>query len=251
MGIMKNALRERIRRKDIYVIVAVGLLIILMCMSGAATLSIDGVPVTEFEMMMPLVLHVVSVLGGAVAVALSLRTIPSEYERKTSHLVWTRGISQWNYHGQLALANIISSVGALFILYAGVMVFAGMKGETEVLLRSIPGFLMYAAGTAGVSLLTSALSLKLPGMAAGVVCTGVMLAGTMSPVLETVSGIMSGAPRIILRGILVLTPDLYGMESQAGDFLLGESVDVHLLLGGGLFLYVGAALLFLLRRKEA
>lgn len=251
MGIMKNALRERIRRKDIYVIVAVGLLIILMCMSGAATLSIDGVPVTEFEMMMPLVLHVVSVLGGAVAVALSLRTIPAEYERKTSHLVWIRGISQWNYHGQLALANIISSVGALFILYAGVMVFAGMKGETEVLLRSISGFLMYSVGTAGVSLLTSALSLKLPGMAAGVVCTGVMLAGTMSPVLETVSGIMSGAPRIILRGILVLTPDLYGMESQAGDFLLGKSVDVHLLLGEALFLYVGAALLFLLRRKEA
>lgn len=251
MGIMKNALRERIRRKDIYVITAVGLLMILMCMSGAATLSIDGIPVTEFSMMMPLVLHVVSVLGGVLAVVLSLRTIPAEYERKTSHLVWIRGISQWNYHGQLALANIISSVGALFLLYAGVMVSAGLKGETGVLARSIPGFLIYAVGTAGASLFTSALSLKLPGMAAGVISAGVMLAGTMSPIVETLSGIVSGVPRGILRGMLLLTPDLYKMESQAGEFLLGEAVDVHCLLGGFLFLYIGAALLFVFRRKEA
>ena len=76
MGIMKNALRERIRRKDIYVVLVIGILIVMMCMSGAATLSINGVPVTEFSMMMPLVLNVVSVIGGGIAIALSLRTIP-------------------------------------------------------------------------------------------------------------------------------------------------------------------------------
>lgn len=110
MGIMKNALRERIRRKDIYVVIMIGILIVMMCMSGAATLSINGVSVTEFQMVMPLVMNVISVLGGGIAIALSLRTIPNEYERKTSHLVWIRGVSQWKYHGQLALANIVSSV---------------------------------------------------------------------------------------------------------------------------------------------
>ena len=100
MGIMKNALRERIRRKDIYVVMVIGLFIVLLCMSGTVTLSIDGVPVTEIRMLLPFVLNVASVIGGAMAVALSLRTIPNEYERKTSHLVWMRGISQWNYHGQ-------------------------------------------------------------------------------------------------------------------------------------------------------
>lgn len=251
MVIMKNALRERIRRKDIYVVIVIGLLVILMCMSGAVTLTVDGVPVTEFTRMMPFVLHVVSVIGGAMAVALSLRTIPAEYERKTSHLVWIRGISQWNYHGQLALANMAASVGALFILYAGVMVFAGMKGEMGVLFRGLPGFLMYAVGTAGVSLFTSALSLKLSGMAAGTVSAGLMLVGTMSPVAETLSGIVSGIPRAVLKLLLLLTPDLYGMEAQAGRFLLGEAVDVHSLAGGFLFLYVGGMLLFLLRKKEA
>lgn len=34
MGIMKNALRERIRRKDIYVVMVIGLFIVLLCMSG-------------------------------------------------------------------------------------------------------------------------------------------------------------------------------------------------------------------------
>ncbi len=244
MGIMRNALRERIRRKDIYVVIVLGLLIALMCMSGTVTLSIDGVAVTEVRLLLPLVLNVVSVVGGGMAVALSLRTIPNEYERKVSHLVWMRGISQWNYHGQLALANMVSSVGALFILYAGVMVFAAVKGETGVLIRSIPGFVLYAAGTAGVSLFTSAVSLIFPGMAAGV------LAGTMQPVLRTLSGIASGVSRGILRGILAVTPDLYAASSQAGEFLLGKKVDVHGVLGGLLFLYAGAALLYIVRKKE-
>ena len=55
MGIMKNALRERLRRKDIYVVMGIGLLIVLLCMSGTVTLSIDGVPVTDISMLLPFV----------------------------------------------------------------------------------------------------------------------------------------------------------------------------------------------------
>ncbi len=251
MGIMKNALLERMRRKDIYVVLVIGILIVMMCMSGAATLSIDGVPVTEFSMMMPMVLNVISVIGGGIAIALSLRTIPNEYERKTSHLVWIRGISQWKYHGQLALANIISSLGSLFILYAGGMVFAGIKGEYAVLAKCIPAFLLFSVSTAAVSLFTSAVSLVLPGMAAGVLAAALMLAGTMHPILETFSGIVSGVARQVLRGILFLTPDLYAAESQAGRFLSGKDIQIHSILGGLLVLYVCGMLLYLLRRKEA
>lgn len=251
MGIMRNALRERMRRKDIYVVLVIGILIVLMCMSGAATLSIDGVPVTEFSMMMPMVLNVISVIGGGIAIALSLRTIPNEYERKTSHLVWIRGISQWKYHGQLALANIISSLCSLFILYAGVMVFAGIKGEYAVLTKCIPAFLLFSISTAAVSLFTSAVSLVLPGMAAGVLAAALMLAGTMHPILETFSGIVSGVARQVLKGILFLTPDLYAAESQAGRFLAGKGIQIHSILGGLLVLYVCGMLLYLLRRKEA
>ncbi len=251
MGIMKNALKERIRRKDIYVVVVLGMFVVMMCMSGAATLSINGVSITEFEMVMPLVMNVISVIGGGIAIALSLRTIPNEYERRTSHLVWIRGISQWKYHGQLALANIISSLGALFILYAGVMVFAALKGEYGVLAKSIPAFLIFSVSTAAVSLFTSAVSLILPGMAAGVLCTAFMLIGTMHPILETISGIVSGAARGLLRALLFVVPDLYRTEAQAVSLLSGKTVQIHSILGGLLVLYVCAVMLYIFRRKEA
>lgn len=251
MGIMKNALRERIRRKDIYVVVVIGMIIVMMCMSGAATLSINGVSVTEFEMMMPLVMNVISVLGGGIAVALSLRTIPNEYERRTSHLVWIRGISQWKYHSQLALASMISSLGALFILYVGVLVFAVMRGEIQVLLKGIPAFFLFSISTAAVSLFTSAVSLVLPGMAAGVLCTAFMLIGTMHPILETVSGIVSGVARGLVNGVLFAVPNLYGVEVQAANLLSGKTVQVHNILGGLLVLYVCAAMLYVFRKKEA
>lgn len=251
MGIMKNALRERIRRKDIYVVIMIGMLIVTMCMSGTATLAINGVSVTEFEMLMPLVLNVISVLGGGIAVALSLRTIPNEYERRTSHLIWIRGVSQWKYHGQLALANVISSVGALFILYAGVMVFAAVKGEYGVLAKGPLAFAVFAVGTAAVSLFTSAVSLVVPGMAAGVICTAFMLIGTLHPILETISGIVSGAARGLLNGILFVVPSLYAVESQAASLLSGKTVQIHEILGGLLVLYVCTVMLYVFHRREA
>lgn len=251
MGIMKNALRERIRRKDLYVVMVIGLLIVLLCMSGTVTLSIDGIPVTETRLMLPFVLNVAFAIGGGMAAALSLNTIPNEYERKTSHLVWMRGISQWNYHGQLALANAVSSLAAVFVLYAAVMIFAGIRGETGVLLRSVPGFLIYGCGIVGISFFTSGLSLMLPRMAAGVLAAGVLLAGIFQSVLRTFSGMVSGVSRGILRGILAATPDLYEAQSQAGEFLLGNHVDGHHILGGLLFLYLGIMMVVLFRRKEA
>ncbi|MDD3402264.1 MAG: hypothetical protein PHQ72_02750 [Hespellia sp.] len=251
MGIMKNALRERIRRKDIYVIIAIGILIVMMCMSGAATLSVNGVAVTEFKIMMPLVLNISSVLGGAIAIALSLRTIPNEYERKTSHLVWIRGVSQWKYHSQLAMANVVSSLGALLILYSAVIVFAVMKGEMSVLVKGIPAFGLFAISTAAVSLFTSAISLVLPGMAAGVVCVGCMLAAIGYPVLETLSGILSGVARQLIRGVLFVMPDLYSVQQQASKLLLGKEIEIHRVLAGSLVIYFCVVLLYLIRKKEA
>ena len=73
----------------------------------------------------------------------------------------------------------------------------------------------------------------------------------MHPVLETLSGIVSGLARQVLRGILFLIPDLYAVESQAGRFLSGKSIQIHSILGGLLVLYVCGMLLYLFRKKEA
>lgn len=251
MGIVKNSLRERMRRKDIYVIVVIGITLVMMCMSGAVTLSINGVPITKFEIMMPLLLNIISVIGGGIAIALSLPTIPNEYERRTSHLVWIRGISQWNYHGQLALANIISSTGALLLLYTSIMIFAGIKGEFIVLAKGIPAFFLFALGTTVVSLFTSVISLLVPRMAAGVLAIAFMLVGTMYPALETISGILSGIARKAIRGILFVVPNLNMIHSQAANLLSEKEIQIHSVLGACLTLYVCGMVLWIFRKKEA
>ena len=81
--IIVNALKERMRRKELYIIAAIGALLILLCSSDTTSLTIDGEPVTGFENMF-MVLHVlVNAIGAILAVFLSIRTIPNEYERRS------------------------------------------------------------------------------------------------------------------------------------------------------------------------
>lgn len=55
--IAKNALRERIRRKELYIVVAVGILILLLCSSGTATITMNGEPITSFDNMIVGILY--------------------------------------------------------------------------------------------------------------------------------------------------------------------------------------------------
>lgn len=70
--ITKNALRERLRRKELYIVVAVGILILLLCSSGTATITMNGEPVTSiFTSVLSIVLPVamVGILGILFALA--------------------------------------------------------------------------------------------------------------------------------------------------------------------------------------
>lgn len=55
--IAKNALRERMRRKELYIVVAVGILILLLCSSGTATITMNGEPITSFDNMIVGILY--------------------------------------------------------------------------------------------------------------------------------------------------------------------------------------------------
>lgn len=55
--IAKNALRERIRRKELYIVVAVGILILLLCSSGTATITMNGEQITSFDNMIVGILY--------------------------------------------------------------------------------------------------------------------------------------------------------------------------------------------------
>ena len=167
--IMKNALRERLRRKELYIIVVIGVLLFLLCSSESATISISGEPLTGFQNMF-LVLHtIINAIGCLLGVVLSIRTIPNEYERRNSHLIWVRGISQQTYHAGLALANMLSSIFATGILYIMLIIFTLVKGEGQAVWKLLVAFLIVAINVGITSLLASALSVVLPSAVTGTI----------------------------------------------------------------------------------
>lgn len=251
MIIAINAVKEKIRRKELYVVTAIGLLILLGFSTGVGTISIGGVEITDYENLVPVLITVVNVICGALAIVLSLRTIPNEYERKTSHLIWIRGISQFRYHGELTLANAIISLFSEGILYLGVLIFMFMKGKGNEGWKLLPAFFIVAVSILLVSVFTSLLSVRLPSMAAGVIATICYLVGILHRILEVLEGMLSGFVSVLLKGVLWLIPDLHGIQSQASHFLTGETVDIHVILKGLLVIYLLTVCLYFLKKKEA
>lgn len=251
MEIMLGSLRERIRRKDIYVMMALGVLFAMFCMSGSTTISIDGEEVADTKTLLSLVSNVIGVVGGSIAIAVSLSTIPREYELRTSHLIWIRGVSQRSYHGQLALANLLISLAGLLVMYMALVIITLFKGETGLILKVLPAFFLYAMGTAGVSLFTSALSLVLPTFLTGLLAIVIMLIGTTHPLLESLADMVSDMAGRVLDGILWIAPDLYSVNKQGMNFLLGKDLEAKYIWTGVIFCFVCVAFICYYRKKEA
>ena len=251
MTIAMNALREKLRRKELYCVAVIGVLVILLFSTGVGSISLNGVAITEYSVLAPILLVVVNVICGILAIVLSLKTIPNEYERRTSHLVWIRGISQARYHGELAFANILSSMFAAGIMYVGIAIFAIVKGEGARLLNLIPSYLVLCISVALVSLVTSVLSIKLPTMAAGVIAAAFLLLGTMQGMLSMLTNMVQGVMSTVLKYVFIIIPDLNAIQTQAGAIISGHAVEVHEIFKGLLMLYLITLLVFVVKRKEA
>ncbi len=251
MTITINALKEKIRRKELYVVAALGLLLVILFSSGAGTLTIDGEPITGYSKMAPIMVVVVNALSGALAIALSIRTIPNEYERKTSHLIWIRGVKQWQYHAYLTLANIISSLIATLIMYLGLFIFSVIKQETQGIYRLVPAFFIMAIGVCIVSLFTSVLSIALPGMAVGIISAGCFLVGILHGVLEIAKDMVGGFTGGIISVLLKIVPDLNEIQAQAGNMISGEGINSHEIFKGLLIIYILTLFFFVFKKKEA
>ena len=249
--IIKNAFKERIRRKELYIVVAIGILILLLCTSGSATISIEGEPITSFNNMFMVMHTMMNAVGCILAVVLSIRTIPNEYERRNSHLVWVRGISQSKYHAGLSLANVLSAMLAVGILYLALAFYVIANGRMDYLVRMIPAFLIVSVNVAMASLLTSVLSIKLPAGAAGAIGFIFTIVGVLHGVLEIYKNIAGGVAGAALTGILTVLPDMNGIQTQAQNLMAQEAVDVHIILVGLLILYVVSLGLFVFKKKEA
>ncbi len=249
--IIKNALRERIRRKELYIVVAIGILLMLLCSSDSTSFSIDGEAVTGFKNMF-MVMHVlINAVGCILAVVLSVRTIPNEYERQNSHLVWVRGITQIKYHGGLAIANILSTMSAVAILYVVLAIYTISNGKLEYGLLMIPAFLIEVINISIVSLFTSVCSIFMPAMATGTI--GILFAGcgVFYGLLDLYKNIIGGLGGKLISALLVIVPDMNGIQKQAQNLILGNKIDVHLILVSLLAIYVISIGIFVFKKKEA
>lgn len=249
--IMFTALKEKVRQKVFYISAIIGIFILMLFSTGGATVSIGGVAVTDYRMLTPILLTLINALSCALAVIIGLGTIPNEYERRTSHLIWIRGVSQAEYHSYLTAANILSAMLSELILYAAVLIYLLTKNYSADLWRILPAYLISSLCVCIVSLLTGWLSVLLPRYAAGTVSAFVMIAGILYSVLDLAKNILGGFSGKMLGVLLYIIPDLNGIQAQAGNFLTGGDVDIHILLKGLFFAYIFLVLLLLSRKKEA
>jgi hypothetical protein len=251
MVITRYALKEKLRRKDFYAVIGISVFIMVVFSTGSGTLSLDGVAITDFINLLPFLMVFVNTIGGALAIALSLSTIPNEYERKTSHLVWIRGIKQISYHGQLAFSNILSGVLAVGILYIGVGVLAVVKGELSIIPRMLLAFFILCINIIFISLFTSVVSIILPTLLAGVISVTFLSVGVLHSLIELAPNMMEGLVSRVIKLVLIFVPNLNLIQLQASNVILHKEIDVHGILGGLLAIYIVTFLLFLCRRKEA
>ena len=249
--IMKTALKERMRRKELYIIVILAILLLLLCSSDVTSITMNGEAVTGFSNMFLLMHTLVHFVGCVLAVVLSLGTIPKEYERKNSHLVWVRNISQEAYHGRLTLANVCASLSAAAILYLALGVYAVTKGHGEVLLRMIPAFLILSLSISFVSLFVSVMSIKLPVMAVGILGVIVMVFGVFHGMIGLFKNMLGGLGGKCMSFFLFLVPDLSGIQNAACHFATGEKMEAHLIFVLLFSLWVVSLGLFIFRKKEA
>ncbi|MGI6441776.1 MAG: hypothetical protein ACOX00_07685 [Peptoniphilaceae bacterium] len=249
--LIQHGLQERARRRELFVFIALGLLLLLFLGSGNAALSVNGEPITGFTMLFPVIMHVVNATLCILALVLSVHTIPEEYRRKTSHLIWVRGISQPAYHFSLALANFLAVALAGLILYGAVGLYLVKNGEGARLGALLLSFGMLSINTGIITSLTSVLSIVWPPLVAGLLSFFVLLAGILHPVLEWVSYWFDGWMASVLRAVLRITPDLDAIRSMATGLIQGTAPDWHGLFTALLWLYGISLLFFVLRKKEA
>ncbi len=251
MIIAFTSFKEKIRRKELYLVSVTGVLILLIFGTGSGSLTINGEAVTDYKSLAPILLIVINAISCSLAVVMNIGTIPNEYERKTSHLVWIRKIPQCRYHGELTAANTFSGLVSEAILFLALFIFMISHGRSGELWRLLPAYLMIGINVTIVSVMTSAFSILIPRLVSGTISAAVMLMGIFHSLLSLLKDIIGGFGGEIVRYALKIIPNLHGIQTQAVNVLCNKSIDVHMILTGMLAVYAFAALIFVLKRKEA
>lgn len=249
--IARYQIYEKLHEKSFYILTALGMAFLFVIASGSASLSINGEAVTGFRTMFPILHTLANALACMFGALISSTTIPKEYERQSSHLVWSRRISEPVYHGGLTLANFaVAGLHALAITLV-LVVYVLRNGEGAHIAMMLPIFLFLLLNVAAVVVFTSAMSILVPSTVALVFGLLLSLFGMGHTMLEMVARTIGGFSSTLIRGLLMIVPNFYGVAAQARTIMAGEAASPHVIIATFTFLYLAAFLIYVFRKKEA
>ena len=251
MEIILNVVREKIRKKMLYITTILGIIVVMLFSTDMGSLTIGGKSINDFYVLIPILINVVNFLAGAIALAMSVSTVPNEYERRTSHLIWSRGIAQNRYHMSLAIGNVLVSWLSGIILYITLGVFAVVNGYPDMLGYIGLAALLMLIYTAIVCMLTTALSIKLPPIVTGVIMIIIFVGGAFRNLLILLSAAVTGFGGKVIKRLIDIIPDLAGLSRQAGNLVQGKPINIHVMVMGLLIIWIAGLGILFFRRKEA
>lgn len=249
--IARYQIYEKLHEKSFYILTALGMAFLFVIASGAASLSINGEAVTGFRTMFPILHTLANALSCMFGALISSTTIPKEYERQSSHLIWSRRISQPVYHGGLTLANFAVAALHALALTLVLVVYVLKNGEGAHVAMMLPIFLFLLLNVAAVVVFTSALSILVPSTVALVFGFLLSLFGMGHTMLEIYARTIGGVSSTLIRGLLTIVPNFYGVAAQARKMMVGEATSPHVFIATFTFLYLATLLIYVFCKKEA
>lgn len=249
--IVENAIRERVRRKEMFIVLALGILLMLLLSGDNSTLMVNGEEFTGYSNMLPIMHIIINIIIVILAVVLSFRTIPNEYSRRTSHLVWIRGISQPVYHGGLLIANCLTVLLSAAVLYIFLAVYMSLNGHNAELIRLFPAYAAESVNAVLICSLSTVLSIRLPAALNLLICVFFVIFGVFYEMFNIYKNIIGGIAGDVINVALSVIPNLHGIQKQAVNIINGNVVKIHVILEGLFAIYIILIGLYVLRRKEA
>lgn len=250
MTIALQVVKEKLRGKASLWVMGVGMILMVIVSSGDS-LSINGIKITTFEQRIPVAMAINTFLGSLVALMTSIQTIPLVIERKTSHLILSRGFNRRLYTFSLALGNVIASFIMMLLINTTLLILVLMFEEWTNLFSILLSIAIVSINVACLSAIMSVLSLFVPTFLSSIVGVILYFIGVFhGPLLAFVQAIQ-GFGSIVLSSIMNLIPNLSSVQKQASHALLELPLDPYPIFVMLLYLYLALAATLIGMRKDA
>lgn len=244
-----NVIKEKFRSKAILIVLIIGMLLMLLISMGNG-LSINGVKITSFEQRIPVAIAINTFLGSILAMMTSIQTIPLEFERKTPHLILSRGIKKGNYTFALALGNIFTSLIFMAAINLTLVVMIVGFGRFDLLLYVCLSMLILSINISALAAIMSLLSMYIPSFINAIIGLVIYSIGVAHGSIKTAVSAVEGSLSVVLKVVLYIVPDLGSVQEQASSALLGASIELLPLITVSIFLYVALSLTMVSLRKD-